>query len=406
MKTRSAITVLFVLALAAIAPENAAAEEVASAPAQAVEPWSPWAESKLGVPFQIDGYFWTDTGYLDRNNTQSGAYDSGQNYMGGRLVVGASYQRALGEYFAKARVQYLGLENEFTNTSYEPHTLDAYLQVGSKLWDLQLGRFLASEVYYRGQGIELYTAEEAGALGGPSMYLLDLTRGHKNEAGQAAFHLRPASFLSFEVGSVYGRENNQNKRGVRPVVDFSLAGLKLIGGYEYFAERPLDDSNKVEATSKGYGGRMQYSFARQGSAWLRAPAWVSYSEEAGKGWTGPVATFGVDFAAVTVDATDINGLVDAEKTFDKTTVGAFADLDFWKNSLGAAYHQTTQENEQGEEIVQHQLSVSYLYRLPIPGLSVKAVYGFARAELEDVDTGAEWENDLQSFRVRLRYDFM
>jgi hypothetical protein len=108
---------------------------------------------------------------------------------------------------------------------------------------------------------------------------------------------------------------------------------------------------------------------------------------------------------VSVDATDIQGLVDGERTLEKTTYGGFVDLDFWDNSIGLGYHRTEQENEQGEENGHHQAFVSYLYRLPIDGLSVKAVLGFARADIEDVDTGTAWENELTSFRVRVRYDF-
>jgi hypothetical protein len=106
-----------------------------------------------------------------------------------------------------------------------------------------------------------------------------------------------------------------------------------------------------------------------------------------------------------VDATDIQGLVNAEATLDKTTYGAFVDLDFWSSSIGLAFHRTEQENEQGEETSQDQLTVSYLYRLPIDGLSVKAVYGLAEGDIEDVDAGTSWTNDVTSFRVRVRYDF-
>jgi hypothetical protein len=391
--------------------EPAAAPGVAApaavAPAADAEPWEP---RTLDFPIQLSGYSWVDTGYLDRTNTQAGQYDQGANYMQGRIVVAGRYERAFGAYHVAAVVELAGLVNEYSKSQYEPHTLDAFLAVGvPRRWELVVGRFLGWEVYYRGQGIELYTAEEAGALGGPPLYWLDAARGHKNEAGQAAVRVFPLEGLGLEVASVYGQEASQNQLGVRPVADLNLSrwipGLKLIGGYEYLKLSPQTDADNVESTTKGYAGRIQYSLAPAGGAWLRAPTAVTYSEHAGQGWASPLATVGVDLAQVSTDATQIDGLVDSEKTFDKTSVGAFADLSFWKSSVGLAYHRTSVENAQGEENVHHQASVSYLHRLPFEGLSVKAVYGFARAELEDVDSGATWENDLQSFRVRLRYDF-
>ena len=38
------------------------------------------------------------------------------------------------------------------------------------------------------------------------------------------------------------------------------------------------------------------------------------------------------------------------------------------------------------------------------GLSVKLVYGFASAHLEDVDTGGDWRNILHSVRMRVLYE--
>jgi hypothetical protein len=35
---------------------------------------------------------------------------------------------------------------------------------------------------------------------------------------------------------------------------------------------------------------------------------------------------------------------------------------------------------------------------------VKAVYGFARGHIEDIDTQSEWQNDMHSFRVRAIFD--
>lgn len=335
----------------------------------------------LGVDLRFSGYFWADTGFMGRTNAQPGQYDQSAAYLQGRFVLGVGLSREFGDWYGAARAEFLGLVNEFARSQYEPHTLDAFVRLGHRRWfDVQVGRFLAWEVYHRGQGIEFWTAEEAGALGGPSLYWLELTRGYRNESGQAAVHFYPWQFLKFEVAGVYGQENNQNNFGVRPVAHLTLAGLQVLGGYEYLTLMPQTKADKVRSTSQGYAVRAQYTVR-------------------------DTVTFGANFAQAFVESVDIQGLVDSEKSLTKFTVGGFVDVDFWKNSIGLGYHRTNQLNRQQETTSHDQAFVSYLVRFPIRGLSAKAVYGFARAHIQDVDTGTAWDNYVHSFRVRLSYEF-
>ncbi|MDP1829956.1 MAG: hypothetical protein Q8L48_42230 [Archangium sp.] len=335
----------------------------------------------LGVNIVLSGYFWGDTGYMARTNAQQGQYDQSVSYLQGRFVLGAGLTRTFGDFYASAKVEFLGLVNEFARSQYEPHTLDSYVRVGHKRWfDVQVGRFLAWEIYHRGQGIEFWTAEEAGALGGPSLYWLDLTRGYRNESGQGAIHFYPFEFLKFELAGVYGQENNQNNYGVRPAVHFTWKDLQFLAGYETLLLRPQTSADKVQTTTHGYAARLQYTFFKH-------------------------ATLGVNFAQTFVNSIDIQGLVDSDRSLDKYTVGGFADIDFWNGSIGLGYHHTNQLNLQGENNRHHQAFVSYLYRLPIQGLSLKAVYGFALAHIEDLDTRSTWENYVHSFRLRISYEF-
>lgn len=371
-------------------PEDAAFARIEAEPRQAFwgyEPGRPYEEtdsytpprSLQLTPIQLSGYAWVDTGYMQQKNTQPGTFDKGVNYAQGRFVLGASYRRDLGNLFAEARVQLVGFDNEYTKSQYEPHTQDAFVRVGGRSWDVQLGRFLAWEPYYRGNGIERYTAEEAGALNGVSMYRLDYGLGHEDEPGQIALHLYPAGWAALEVSSVYGQQSDQNKRGVRPALALRRWGFLLMGGWEYLQRRPQADNNKAEQTANGFAGRVQYTLAG--------------------------TTVGVDAARVSQDQIQSDGLPNARESFDKTSYGAFLEADFWRNVVGAGYHLTTQDNDQGERNKHHQAFVSYTYRLPIEGLSVKAVLGFARAQNEDVDARLRYENDMTSFRVRVKYDF-
>jgi hypothetical protein len=330
---------------------------------------------------RFGGYFWTDTGMLVRQNTASGTFDQNSPYMQGRLGVITAFSRSGAGLDYDAQLELIGLDNEYSNSAYEPHVLNAYLKVGQKRWDVQIGRFLNSEVYYRGQGIELYTAEEAGALHGPGLYHLQFTRGHQNQPGQAAVHLRPADNVMIELSGVYGQESNQNWYGARPMVDVGYAGFRLFAGYEYLKKTPNSDQFVVESTQQGYAARLQYAV---------------------KG-----LTLGVNYARADLEELDNNGDVDTFKTLDRTSIGGFADLDFWQSSVGLGYHLTTDENTRGlpDTTRHHQAFVSYLYRLPVEGLSVKGVFGFARADVEDRSANAEWQNDMTSFRVRVAYDF-
>lgn len=350
----------------------------------ATEPLTPIAAEKLPkkqvVPIDLSGYFWVDTGYMLRDNARSGQYDQDAYYMQGRFVLAADYRQDFEGFYAASKAELIAFVNEFTKSQFEAHVLDAYVQLGQASWDLQVGRFLAWEVYHRGQGIELYTAEEAGALEGPALYWLQNVRGHKNEAGQAAFHLYPNDYLGIEIAAVYGQEQNQNHIGVRPVVDFRYEGLQLIVGFEYFDQAPQTTADKVSASMYGYAAKLQY----------KVP---------------DLLRIGANFAQSSLEAIRIDGLVDAGKSADVTSVGGFVDVDFWRASLGLGYHLTMSKNDEGEENTHHQAFASFLVRLPVDGLSMKLVYGFALASIEDVDIASSWENSMHSVRLRIAYDF-
>lgn len=350
----------------------------------AKEPGRPYEETDAyamvlpNLPLRLDGRFWVDTGYMQQVNTEAGTFDKDAAYAQGRFVFGASYRHDLGKYFAEARLGLVGFDNEFTNSQYEPHTQDAFVRFGHRLWDVQVGRFLAWEPYYRGNGIEQFTAEEAGARSGPAMYRLEYGLGWKNETGQAAIHVYPASWAAFELATVYGQENQQNHVAVRPTLALRRFGVLLVAGYERYTRRPQDIQNKNEETVDGFAGRVQYT--RFGT------------------------TIGVAASSGAVDTLEIDGIT--ENGVDRQTVGTFLESDFWNNVVGAGYHLTTEDNSLGEQR-HHQAFVSYLYRLPVKGLSVKAVAGFARAERENVTLTqrATFENDMKSLRVRVAYEF-
>jgi hypothetical protein len=210
------------------------------------------------------------------------------------------------------------------------------------------------------------------------MYRLDYGAGWKDEAGQAALHVYPTDWAALELAGVYGQENDQNHVGVRPTLALRRFGFLLMAGFERYTQRPQDIQDKTEQTVNGFAGRLQYTLLG--------------------------TTVGVNAAQATVDSLAIDGVT--ATSIDRRTVGAFLESDFWNNVIGAGYHLTTEDNLLGEQL-HHQAFVAYEYRLPVDGLSVKAVAGFSRADREDVTLAqvATFQNDMKSIRVRVRYEF-
>ena len=328
------------------------------------------------LPLRLSGGFWVDNGFMRTTPGEAGKYETDQYYSQGRFVLGAAYRRDVGALFAEARAQLVALDNT-TQGQYEPLVQDAFVRIGGRRWDVQAGRFLGWEPYYRGSGIERYTAEEAGAPGGASMYRVDAAVGRLDEPGQVAFHLYPTDWVALELGGVYGQDTAGNNLGVRPAVALRKAGFLFMGAYEYLNQAPQAENVKAEFTTKGFGGRLQYTLHG--------------------------VTVGVNAAKARVDAVAINGDPDGQKSLDKQSVGAFVEAEFWNNVVGAGYHVTEQEDDAGQTNEHRQAFVSYLYRLPVEGLALKGVFGYALAE---IDPGVNpYENKMTSFRIRLSYDF-
>jgi hypothetical protein len=367
---------LLALAAALCLPVAAAAQSQAQA-----TPGQPWPS----VPLRFGGYFWVDTGFMQRDNTQPGLFDKDIPYMQGRLGLLAGYEKTLGDWRLDAQLELLGLENEFSGQRYEAHVLNSFLQIGQKTWDVQIGRFLNTEVYYRGQGIELYTPDEFGAESTLQdrlrIYHLDTNRGHQDQPGQVAVHWRPMENLKVEVSGVYGFDARQQVFGLRPVVEAGLAGFRLFAGYEWRDEPTNTDETKVKSNMQGWAARLQYEL--------------------------PFLVVGANYSSKRGERYNNNEELESALSGDTTSVGGFADLFLGKHSVGLGYHHTefTDELALRNTSTQDQVFGTYLYRLPFEGFSVKGVVGFARAEVEDRQANGSWQNDLLSFRVRLAYDF-
>ncbi len=379
------------------APKGAAKEEEEPPPLRAhIKP--------IGAHLSVFGTIWIDTGYITRTDERPGQFDFQAPYMQGRFLLGAQYYQEFKEKnFVLVKASFIGFVNEYTKSQFEPRMQDAYIMVGQKLWDVQIGRYLAWEVYYRGEGIELFTAEEAGAAGGPPIYWLQVTRGYRNESGQMAAHFYPWGAdncpggsarrymglcdhaFGIEVSSVYGQENNQNNYGVRPAVDLQYHGFELMAGYEFLKLSPQNDASSARSKFNGMAGRVQY--ARD------------------------LVSVGAEGSWATQDRIDAQDQQDAENTLKPwTTIGGYLNFRKGIHWPGISAHYTSEKNSQltstgqREQRTQIQGAVSYLIKLPVKGLALKFVYGVGVANLQDVDTNSEFRNVMQSGRIRIVYD--
>ena len=386
---------------AAAEPAEAGAAEAEGSDEEAEAPAIRAHVDPIGANLSVYGAIWIDTGYISRTDERPGQFDLRAPYMQGRFVLGAQYYQQFKEKnFVLVKAAFIGFVNEFTKSQFEPRMEDVYIMVGQKWWDVQIGRYLAWEVYYRGQGIELFTAEEAGAAGGPQIYWLQLTRGYRDESGQMAVHFYPwgadcqgirrytgrcDKTFGIEISSVYGQELNQNNFGVRPAIDFQYKGLQIIAGYEFLKLLPQTDAVKAESTFHGVAGRLQYA--------------------------ADVVSVGAEYSWLKKNAIDVRGEPDAENSFDPwQTVGGYVNFRAGIHMPGLGYHYTKEENQQRlasgqqEGRNQHQGFASYLIKLPVKGLALKFVYGFGVANLQDFDTLSEFHNVMQSGRIRIIYD--
>ena len=356
----------------------------------------------LAVKLSVFGTIWIDTGFISRNNDDRQVeLEVNAPYMQGRFVLGAQYYQEFKEKnFVLVKAAFIGFVNEFTRSQFEPRMEDVYIMVGQKWWDVQIGRYLAWEVYYRGQGIELFTAEEAGAVGGPPIYWLQVTRGYRDESGQMAVHFYPWGAdcqgarryvglcdhsFGIEVSSVYGQELRQNNLGVRPAIDLQYHGFQLMAGYEYLRLFPQREQDNARSSFYGVAGRLQYAV--------------------------PIASVGAEASWSKRDRIDAQDQPDAEGTLNPwMSVGGYVNFRAGIHWPGLGYHYTSEKNSQltsegqREQRTQHQGFVSYLIKLPVRGLALKFVYGFGIAHIQDVDVNAEWNNYMHSGRIRIIYD--
>ena len=259
------------------------------------------------------------------------------------------------------------------------------------LWDLQLGRYEAWEVYHKGQGLERDTLEDLGAFGGPDIYEVNHVFYRQSGFGQAALHLYPTDWVRFELGSVFGNDVGFNSVGVRPVGILDLGRIKVKAAGEWRRLSNQEEGKKQWEEKRGFGGSVQGFFDGPGAA---VPLQL-----------------GVSGAYGLVDRIDPFGKVDERGSTDTLSVGGFVNLGLacWSLGLGLNYTDQgdRQRNDQTDDVghFDHLQAFASIKRpLLVPEATVKLVLAYARADLRPAFDNAR-VNEMVSARVRLMVVF-
>ena len=342
---------------------------------------------KNGVAFSGDIYI--DTGYESRGRALESEPDEEFWLQQGRFMLQVTPTFNSGQMFFKANAQFLAHVDEVYGQE-NVDTDDAWVKFGQwGLWDVQVGRYEAWEVYHKGQGLERDTLEDLGAFDGPDIYEVNYAYYRQDGFGQAAFHLYPTDWLRFEVGGVFGNEQKSNDIGVRPaaILDFDFIKLKVAA--EWRTRKHQEEGRKRKDDKYGVGGSLQFFLDGPGSI-------------------VPIQ-LGLNGAYGVVDKIADDGRVDEKGSVDTLSMGAFMNVGLGSASLGLGYNHTIQGDRQLNEgkkgkFVHQQVFASIKHPIVVDQATAKLVFAYAKADLQPSFENHR-VNEMYSVRLRLLYSF-
>jgi hypothetical protein len=363
--------------------------------------WPYYPKTGIG----ISGSIWVDTAFQRLTPGESLKGSPGNPQLPkttaflqqDRLVLRATPTWSDGKYFVQGQAEFVASRIDSTDGIIWSAD-DVWIKTGKwNVFDVQVGRYEAWEVYHFGMGLDLYTFERAGAVGGPyvpQIYGLTYAFYRPDSVGQAAVHLYPTDWLRFEIGSQYGPDSIQgggaglNTVAVRPVAVADFGWVKAKAGVEYRDLKGSQDGQKQEYVQRGVGGALQFI-------------------------VDPVIEFGLNAATGNQQQRSEDGTISATGTFNTFSVGAFANARIVENLIvGAGVDYTyledtnTQMNVPRHDNYDHlQTFGAFQYRL-FDKLFIKLVVAYALAELNPLPMLDNiYKNESFSARLRLMYLF-
>jgi hypothetical protein len=124
---------------------------------------------------------------------------------------------------------------------------DAWVALSNETVELKMGRFEAEDLH--GFGNDFKVPEAPGA---PSDYQANSARGRTTTGVSVTMNTSDAMMVS--VGGVIGGDNFF---GIRPLIKFSTGAVTVTGGGEYYVEFPTDNDAEEQATTIGFGGKVE-----------------------------------------------------------------------------------------------------------------------------------------------------
>jgi hypothetical protein len=350
--------------------------------------WPSYRKTGIGV----SGYGWIDTGYerVKRGNAseQSIKYILQQ----GRVLLRFTPTYSRDDWFVQAQAELVANKDQ---SSRQPDIADAddvWLRVGKwDVFDVQLGRFEAWEVYHFGMGLDLNTLERQGATddvyGVPEIYGVTYAFYRPPGVGQLAVHLYPVKFFRVELAGQIGNEFGSNAVAGRPVgvLDFGFLKLKLGGEYKVLTDQK--DGAQGKTIRRGVGAAVQLIL-------------------------DPIVELGVNAGYALVDRTAPDGAMDEQGSFTTWSVGGFANARIVDElMIGGGVNLTHQHDLHYDEAVAdngqfaHTQAFVALQYVLWGQLYIKAVGAYAVGRFEPTFGEPHFSNTMLSARLRLQYLF-
>jgi len=350
----------------------------------------------------ISGYAWIDTeGKYLRIGDPSQSPTNKVLFQQGRFLLRVTPTYTNGIWFVQAQGEIVASKDQLVADATSDQIInadDVWVRTGTwQRWDVTFGRFRGFDVYPLGMGLDLNTDERKGAYDQhntpQALYAANFMLERPAGPGNIALHLYPMSSLRFELLGQWGNNGKQNAIGGRPAVIYDIGWLKLKGALEYqylFATDPAP-ANKDTVRNRGGAASAQFVFA-------------------------PFIEFGANFGYAIIDEADAanQGGEDPGTSGNKTSFGGFADVVPLPSSvpnlmLGAGGNYTLFHNlytPTGETQVEHfrtlqtYVAIQYMFYRQ---LFVKVVGGYAKSHFENINTGAGYDDDQFSVRLRAEY---
>ena len=351
--------------------------------------WPYYPKTGIGV----SGYTWVDTGYESLRIGNTASHSVKYLVQQGRLLLRATPTWSDGSWFVQGQAEIVANKDQSVAPPLTVEADDMWIKVGKwGVFDVQAGRYEAWEIYHFGMGMDLYTLERQGASdpnGGDAAQVYGVTYAFYRPAniGEVAVHLYPTQFLRFELGSQVGNESGQNAYAARPVGVLDFGWMKLKAGAEYKDLKPQQEGFKAETKQWGYGASLQFI-------------------------VDPIVEFGLNGARGFQDFTDSQGVHNDTQSNATYSVGAFANARIVEDLLvGGGINYTFTEDQQFDtrlgrfEDFDHWQAFGAIQYLLWKQLYLKAVFGYALANINHNNGGLVYNNEMLSGRLRLLFLF-